>query len=397
MKVRAEARAFLRDIPLFHIWSPFVATKRDYYEVLGVAKTATKDEIKKGYRKLAIQYHPDKNPGNKEAEEKFKEATEAYEVLSDDQKRQVYDQYGHAGLEGMGGPGGPGGFDPSAFQGFEDIFGDFSGIFENLFGGGGGSRRRQSGGPGQGASLRYDLQISFKDAVYGTKAEVSYQRNEQCPTCKGSGGTGRKVCSTCQGTGQVRHSSGFFSIASPCPNCHGEGSSIENPCHDCGGSGVLKKRQKILVTIPAGVEDGRRIAIPRQGDAGPNGGPYGDLFVFIRVRPHEHFERSGSDLYCAVPISMTQAALGAEITVTALNEKKIKLKIPAGTQHGKLLRIRDEGVPVANGRTGDLYIKVIVRVPTKLSSKARTFLEEYSRLEGETSDPQPIPLSDLHE
>lgn len=378
-----------------------MAAKRDYYEILGVPKTATKDEIKKGYRKLAIQYHPDKNPGNKEAEEKFKEATEAYEVLSDDQKRQIYDQYGHAGLEGMGGPGGPGGFDPNAFQGFEDIFGDFSGIFENLFGGGGSSGgRRRSGGSGasQGASLRYDLQISFQDAVYGTKAEVQYMRNEACPTCKGSGaagGTGRKMCPTCQGAGQVRHSSGFFSIASPCPVCHGEGTIIENPCRDCGGSGVQKKRQKLLVTIPAGVEDGKRINIPRQGDAGTNGGPYGDLFVFIRVKPHPYFERSGADLYCAVPISITQAALGAEVTVTALDEKKLKLKIPAGTQNGKLLRIRDEGVPSANGRQGDLYIKIIVQVPTKLSSKAKSLLEEVAKLEGENVAPTPISLADL--
>jgi molecular chaperone DnaJ len=373
--------------------------KRDYYEILGVQKTATKDEIKKGYRKLAVQFHPDKNPGNKEAEEKFKEATEAYEVLADDQKRQIYDQYGHAGLEGMG-AGGPGGFDPSAFQGFEDIFGDFSGVFENLFGGGG-SRRRSSGrsGASQGASLRYDLQISFKDSVYGTKDEVQYSRNEVCGTCKGSGasgGSGRKTCPTCQGAGQVRHSSGFFSIASPCPTCHGEGTLIENPCRDCGGTGVQKKRQKILVTIPAGVEDGKRINIPRQGDAGTNGGPYGDLYVFIRVKSHAYFERSGTDLYCAIPISMTQAALGSEITVTTLDEKQLKLKVPAGTQNGKLLRVREEGVPVANGRKGDMYIKIIVQVPTKLSSKAKSLLEEVSRLEGENASPTPISLAELH-
>jgi molecular chaperone DnaJ len=379
-----------------------VAAKRDYYEVLGVTKTASKDDIKKGYRKLAIQYHPDKNPGNKEAEEKFKEATEAYEVLSDDQKRQIYDQYGHAGLEGMGGPGGPGGFDPSAFQGFEDIFGDFSGIFENLFGGGGGGSRRRSGGrsgASQGASLRYDLQIDFKDAVYGTKAEVQYSRNEACTTCKGTGaagGSGRKVCPTCQGAGQVRRSSGFFSIASPCPSCNGEGTIIENPCHDCSGSGVIKKRQKILVTIPPGVDDGKRITIPRQGDAGSNGGPYGDLVVFIRVKGHPSFERSDSDLYCAIPVSITQAALGAEITVAALDGKQLRLKIPAGTQHGKLLRIKEEGVPSANGRKGDLYIKIVVQVPTKLSSKAKSLLEEVSKLQGENDSPNPVPLADLH-
>lgn len=372
--------------------------KRDYYEVLGVQKGASKDEIKKGYRKLAIQYHPDKNPGDKTAEDKFKEATEAYEVLSDDQKRQIYDQYGHAGLEGMG-AGGPGGFDPNAFQGFEDIFGDFSGIFENLFGGGGGGRRRSGGqASNQGASLRYDLQISFKDAVYGTKAEVQYSRSESCAACKGTGaagGSGRKMCSTCQGAGQVRRSSGFFSIASPCPSCNGEGTIIENPCRECSGSGTQKKRQKILVTIPAGVEDGKRINIPRQGDAGPNGGPYGDLFVFIRIKPHPYFERNESDLYCAVPISITQAALGAEVTIAALDDKQLKLKIPAGTQNGKLLRIKEEGVPVQGGRKGDLYIKIIVQVPTKLSSKAKALLAEVSILEGENSNPTPIALSEL--
>ena len=203
------------------------------------------------------------------------------------------------------------------------------------------------------------------------------------------------MCPTCQGAGQVRRSSGFFSIASPCPTCHGEGTIIENPCRECSGNGVQKKRQKILVTIPPGVEDGKRINIPRQGDAGQNGGPYGDLFVFIRVKPHTAFERSGADLYCAIPVSMTQAALGSEITVTALDGKHLKLKIPAGTQNGKLLRIRSEGVPVANGRKGDLYIKIMVQIPEKLSSKAKSLLEEVSRLEGENTSPEPMALSEI--
>ena len=374
--------------------------KRDYYEVLGVQKTATKDEIKKAYRKLAIQYHPDKNPGDKEAEEKFKEASEAYEVLSDDQKRQIYDQYGFAGLEGMGAGGGASGFDPSHFQGFEDIFGDFGGIFENLFGGGGGRRSSFRGGQGgaqTGASLRYDLSISFEEAVFGTKTEIQYQCNVACPTCKGSGsaGGGRKTCTSCQGTGQVRRSQGFFSIASPCPVCHGEGTIIENPCHDCGGTGLQRKKQKILVTIPAGVEDGKRITIPRQGDAGSNGGPPGDLIVFIRVKRHEYFERSGNDLYCAIPISITQAALGGEVTVTALDKKQIKIKIPAGTQNGKLLRVKNEGVPVGTLRKGDLYLKIVVQVPTKLSARAKALLTEVSKLEGENTAPKPIPLAEL--
>lgn len=370
--------------------------KRDYYEVLGVQKGASKDEIKKGYRKLAVQYHPDKNPGNKEAEDKFKEATEAYEVLSDEQKRQMYDQYGFAGLEGMGG-GGSGDYS-SVFRDFEDIFGDFSGVFENFFGGG---SRRSSGGQrsNQGASLRYDLEISFQDAVYGTKSEISFQHSEQCDSCGGSGGSEgakRKTCPSCQGAGQVRRSAGFFSVSQPCPSCQGEGTIIDNPCKSCGGSGLQSKRRKIIATIPAGIDDGKRITIPRQGDAGKNGGTPGDLFIVIHVKPHSHFERSGQDLYCAVPISITQAALGADIHITALDEKKIKVKIPAGTQHGKLLRLRDEGVPITGTqKKGDLYIKVIVQVPSRLSMKARSLLEEVAKVEGQNDSPGLLSLSEL--
>ncbi|MDR1901915.1 MAG: molecular chaperone DnaJ [Treponema sp.] len=368
--------------------------KRDYYEVLGVQKNASKDDIKKAYRKLAIQYHPDKNPGNKEAEEKFKEATEAYEILADDQKKAAYDQFGFAGVEGMGGPQ-----DFSqTFRGFEDIFGDFSGIFDTFFGGG----RRSGGGGGgirQGANLRYDIEIPFKDAVFGTKVEIQYSRNEACPACKGSGaanGAGKKTCPTCQGSGQVRHSQGFFSVASTCPSCGGEGYIIEQPCKECGGSGNQKKRQKIMVTIPAGVENGKRVVIPRQGDAGPGGGSPGDLYVFIRVKPHEYFERQGLDLYCAVPISITQAALGTDIHVTTLDGKTIKVKIPPAIQNGKMLRIRDEGVP-AGGRRGNLYIKLMVQIPAKLSKRGRELMEELARTEGENDAPKPIPLSELAE
>ena len=369
--------------------------KRDYYEVLGVQKGASKDEIKKGYRKLAVKYHPDKNPGNKEAEDKFKEATEAYEVLSDEQKRGIYDQYGFAGLEGMAGGGGQG--FSHAFHDFEDLFGGFGDVFENLFGGG--TSRRRGGGSNQGASLRYDLEISFKDAVYGTKAEISFQHNEVCTECRGTGGADgaqRKTCPTCGGAGQVRRSAGFFSVAQTCPSCQGEGSVIDNPCKSCGGSGLQKKRKKIAVTIPAGVDNGKRITVPNQGDAGRSGGSPGDLVIILHVAPHKFFERSGQDLYCAVPISIMQAALGAEITVSSLDDKKIKMKIPAGTQHGKLLRIRDEGVPLGNsGRKGDLYIKILVTVPTKLSSKAKQLLDEVSALEGEDTNPKPVALSEL--
>jgi molecular chaperone DnaJ len=371
--------------------------KRDYYEVLGIQKNASKDDIKKAYRRLAIQYHPDKNPGNKEAEEKFKEATEAYEVLSDDQKKSAYDQFGFAGVEGMSG-----GHDWSNFRGFEDIFGggDFGSIFDTIFGGGfggfGGGRASRAE-PRTGANLRYDIEIPFKDAVFGTKVEVQYSRHESCGACGGSGaasGSGKKVCPACQGTGQVRQSSGFFSVASTCRTCRGEGYIIEHPCPECGGTGAQKKRQKIQITIPPGIENGRRLVVHRQGDAGPNGGPPGDLYVFIRVKAHEYFERQDADLYCAVPVSITQASLGADIHVRTLDEKTIKVKIPPGTQNGKLLRIKDEGVP-ASGRRGSLYIKVMVQIPAKLSRRGRELMEELSRVEGENDAPQPIALEDL--
>ncbi|MDR2477364.1 MAG: molecular chaperone DnaJ, partial [Treponema sp.] len=332
----------------------------------------------------------------KEAEEKFKEATEAYEILADDQKKAAYDQFGFAGVEGMAG----GGQDYSqVFRGFEDIFGDFSSIFDFF---GGGSKSFRGGGQGgvrQGANLRYDIEIPFKDAVFGTKVEIQFSHNEACPACKGSGaanGAGKKTCPTCQGSGQVRHSQGFFSVASTCHNCGGEGYIIEQPCRECGGSGTQKKRQKIMVTIPAGVENGKRVVIPRQGDAGPNGGPAGDLYVVIRIKPHEYFERQDLDLYCAVPISLTQAALGADIHVTTLDNKTIKVKVPAGIQSGKMLRIRDEGVP-ATGRRGNLYIKLVVKIPEKLSRRGRELLEELARAEGQDDNPRPIPLSELGE
>ncbi len=375
--------------------------KRDYYEVLGVQRGTSLDEIKKAYRKLAIQFHPDRNPGNKEAEEKFKEATEAYEVLSDDKKRQTYDQFGFAGVEGMG--GGSAHDYSTVFHDFEDIFGDFSGIFDSLFGGGGGGRSRSRRGSVQrGADLRYDLEISFKDAVYGTKAEISYTRNSECQTCSGSGaeaGGGRKTCPTCGGSGQVRRNSGFFSIASTCPNCNGEGYVVDRPCKGCGGSGLVKKHQKIKVSIPAGIDNGKRISISGQGDSGPNGGPAGDLSVVIHIRPHEFFERVGNDVYCVVPISITQAALGDDLLVENLEEKKIRLKIPSGTQNGKILRLRGEGVPFINNPShrGDLYIKIMVRIPTKISGRAKSLLKEFSELEGENREPKPVPLSELRE
>lgn len=375
--------------------------KRDYYEVLGVPKGASKEDIKKAYRKLAVKYHPDRNAGNTEAEEKFKEATEAYEVLADEKKRQAYDQFGFAGVEGMAGGAGGAHDYSTVFRDFEDIFGDFSGIFDSFFGGGGTRRRRSSADRVQrGSDLRYNLEVSFKDAVFGTKKEISYTKRSSCHVCNGTGaesGSGKRTCPSCGGSGQVRRSSGFFSIASPCPTCSGEGYVIENPCTNCGGSGLEEKHQKIKVTIPAGIESGKRINIPKQGDAGPNGGVPGDLYVYITVKPHEHFERSGNDLYCMIPISITQAALGGEIYVRTLDDKKIKVKIPSGTQNGKTLRLKNEGIPNLHNpnRRGDLYIKIHVEVPKKLNSKAKDLMQDLSDIIGEESTPKPIPLSEI--
>ena len=377
-----------------------MAEKRDYYEVLGIEKGADSDTIKKAYRKLAVKYHPDRNPGDKAAEEKFKEATEAYEVLSDDQKRPIYDQYGFAGLEGMGGAG-QGGYS-HAFHDFSDLFGSgsgFSDIFDSLFGGMGGGSSRSHRDNNDGASLRYDLELNFKDAVYGCKTDIHFRHNETCPVCKGTGGaagSSRKTCSTCQGMGQVRRSAGFFSVQQTCPTCNGKGTVIDHPCSACRGAGVQPKEKIITISIPAGVDDGRRISIPHQGDAGTNGGASGDLIIVIHVRQDKYFERDGNDLYCAVPISISQAALGADVTINALDGRKITVKIPSGTTQGKLLRIKDEGVPYSgSSKKGDLYVKVIVQLPTKLSRQQQQVMQEYARLENATKTPDLIPLASL--
>lgn len=376
--------------------------KRDYYEVLGVEKSASKDEIKKAYRRLAVKYHPDRNPGDKESEEKFKEATEAYEVLADENKRQAYNQFGFAGLEGMG----FGAHDfSSVFHDFEDIFDgfNFTGFFDSFFGGGR-SRSRRGGGRNsarRGADLRYELEIPFAEAVFGSKEEISFTRSESCEHCGGTGadkGSGKKICPTCGGAGQVRRSSGFFSIATTCPTCNGEGEIIEKPCSACGGRGLVSRNRTIKITIPAGIETGKRISIPGQGDGGINGGPHGDLYVYIRVLAHEYFERDGNDLYCVVPVSVAQAALGADIYVSTLeNSKKVKVKVPAGTQNGKMLRLKAEGVPYLRSpdHRGDLYIKILVQTPTKISGKARALLQELSSITGEQTNPKPVRLSDL--
>jgi len=374
---------------------------KDYYNILGVEKGASKEEIKKAYKKLAKKYHPDLNKDNPEAETKFKEATDAYAILGDENKRKQYDQFGFAGVEGMGGGPGSQGFS-SAFRDFEDIFGDFSGIFESFFGGGGGGRGRgggRRGGPARGSDLRYDLEISFTDAAFGTKVEVAYERESACEQCGGTGatsGSSRKTCQTCGGAGQVRRSSGFFSVASVCPTCNGEGTVVDNPCSACNGNGVIKKRQRVKVTIPAGIANGQRISIPRQGDAARGGGEPGDLHVVVHVQPHKHFERQANDIYCAVPISMTQATLGGDIQVPTLDGKRARVKIPAGTQHGKVLRLKNEGIPVVNSsRRGDMYIKLHIAIPKRVSGRSKELLKELSDLEGEDQTPDPIPLREL--
>ena len=376
--------------------------KRDYYEVLGLQKGASEDEIKKAYRKLAVKYHPDRNPDDKEAAEKFREATEAYEVLSDEKKRPLYDQYGFAGVDGMDQGGGA--QYSHAFHDFSDLFGGMGGgfgdIFDNLFGGGGrssGSARRS--GPTEGASLRYDLNISFKDAVFGTKNEIHFRHNETCTSCKGTGcapGASRKTCPTCNGMGQVRRSAGFFAVQQTCPDCGGAGTKIDKPCKDCGGRGIQEKSKKMTLTIPAGVDNGKRIAIPHQGDAGANGGPSGDLVVILHVEDHPYFERDGQDLYCAIPVSFTQATLGCDISLQCLDGKSINVKVPAGIANGKLLRIKGEGVPFTNStRRGDLYVKIMVQIPSHISNSQKELLQKYMELENPTKTPDLIKLSAL--
>jgi molecular chaperone DnaJ len=347
--------------------------KRDYYEVLGIARTASDQEIKSAYRKLALQFHPDRNPNNPDAEEKFKECSEAYAVLADSEKRAVYDRFGHAGLGGAGAAG----FDASVFQDFNDIIGDFFG-FGDLFGGG----RRRSRSQ-RGADLREDITLEFEEAVFGTETQVTIRRNETCDGCQGSGAAPGKApvtCRSCNGQGQVRYQQGFFSIARTCPTCQGAGSVITDPCPKCKGQGRVLKQKSIDTKVPAGVEDGTRIRFAGLGESGLYGGPAGDLYVVLHVKEHTFFEREGNDLHCVVPVSFTQAALGAEITVPTL-EGDHTLKVPEGTQSGATLRIRGKGVPVLNGRgKGDLYVEVRVQTPGKLSKRQRELLQELEGL-----------------
>ncbi|HOD35278.1 MAG TPA: molecular chaperone DnaJ [Syntrophales bacterium] len=351
-------------------------TRRDYYDVLGVSRNATEEEVKKNYRKLALKYHPDRNPGNKEAEEKFKEAAEAYEVLRDPEKRGIYDRYGHEGLDGTGFRG---------FSGFEDIFSSFGDIFEDIFGfTGRGGRTRTA--VRQGADLRYDLRISFMEAVLGKSMEVEIEKLEKCRDCGGSGassGTRPEVCTRCAGRGQVTQSSGFFTISSTCPQCRGQGQIIRNPCKGCLGTGKAKVKKKIEVKIPPGVDSGSRLRLRGEGEEGELGGPSGDLYIFIHVTPHEFFERDGDDILCQVPISISQAALGGSIEVRTL-EGTETVKIPKGTQSGKVLRLKSKGVQHLKGfGRGDQIIQLVVKVPVNLTKRQEEILREFAKLSGE--------------
>jgi molecular chaperone DnaJ len=363
--------------------------KRDYYEVLSVSRTASDQEIKSAYRKLAMQYHPDRNPGNAEAEEKFKECTEAYSVLIDSEKRQRYDQFGHAGVNGGSGFSG---FDPSNFQDFSDIFGDlFSDFFGVNIGGRAGGRTRAQ----HGSDVRADLTLTFVEAAAGKKASVKVRSYQACDACKGSGAANDKgptTCSTCGGRGQVRYQQGFFSIARTCPSCQGMGRVISDPCLKCKGDTRVMKERTIEVTVPPGVEDGSRIRYQGQGDAGMNGAPAGDLYIVLHVKPHPFFEREGKDLYCSVPISFPQATLGAELTIPTLDGEH-KLKVPEGTQSGATFRIRGKGLPALQGTgKGDLFVRVRVQTPTKLNKRQRELMEELGSSFQFDNKPEPRSL-----
>ncbi len=362
-------------------------SKRDFYDVLGVARGASPEEMKKAYRQQAKQLHPDRNPGDDAAEQKFKELNEAYDVLKDEQSRAAYDQFGHAAFEG----GGPRGGHP----GFSGDFGaSMSGIFDDLFGEfmGGRGGRRSDGGRSRGQDLRYNMEITLEEAFEGKKAQVRVPSSIACDTCHGDGaelGSKPITCTTCGGAGKVRASQGFFTVERTCPTCHGRGQIIEKPCKVCHGAGRVQKERTLSVNIPAGVEDGTRIRLSGEGDAGMHGGPAGDLYIFLSLRPHQIFQRDGADLFCRVPISMTSASLGGEIEVPTLNGKRVKLKIPEGTQTGRQFRLKDKGMPVLNSREmGDLYIQTTVETPIKLTKKQKELLREFDGMSNTDTNPE---------
>jgi molecular chaperone DnaJ len=348
-------------------------TKRDYYEILGIGRDAGDQEIKQAYRKLALKYHPDRNPDDPKAEDSFKEASEAYSILSDGQKRAAYDRFGHAGLQGAAGGGGFGGFNPEAFGDFSDILGNLFG-FSDMFGGGQRRTRAQ-----RGEDLRYDLEISFEEAMFGMTADIQVPRMEACARCKGAGaepGTSPASCPTCHGRGEVIYQQSFLSVRRTCSTCNGTGQVIRNACTECRGHGYRQGQRKLKINIPAGVDTGTRVRLTGEGQPGFHGGTAGDLYVFLKVKEHPFFERQESDLHCTIPLNVAQAALGCEVEIPTLGEPSI-LKVPEGTQNGAKFRFRNKGVAVLNGSSrGDLYVHVEVKIPTKLSREQRKLLEQ---------------------
>jgi molecular chaperone DnaJ len=350
-------------------------SKRDYYEVLGVGRDANEQQIKSAYRKLALKYHPDRNPGDHKAEEQFKEAAEAYAIVSDPEKRSLYDRFGHAGVSGVG----AGGFDPNAFAGFEDIFGNLGDLFGfgDIFGG-----RRRRGGPQRGSDLRYDLEISFEESFTGTETSIQIPREESCETCSGSGaapGSSPEVCATCRGAGQQRFQQGFLTVARPCPACRGAGRVISKPCQACRGAGRIGRERKITAKIPAGIATGQRLRMYGEGEHGSAGGPPGDLYVVVHVQEHAFFHREGDDLYCELPVSFPTLALGGEIRVpTMVGDDEVK--VPAGTQPGARFRLRGKGMPNVSGRgVGDLHVIARAAIPKKLTKEQKHLIEELAK------------------
>ena len=361
-------------------------SKRDYYEVLGVSKTATDQEIKSAYRKLALKHHPDRNPGDKKAEDQFKEAAEAYSVLADTDKRHMYDRFGHAGLGGAA----TGGFDPNVFTGFEDILGGLGDVFGfgDIFGGGG--RRR---GPQRGADLRYDLEISFEESAKGSETTLQIPRQDACETCKGTGaaeGSKPTTCPQCKGRGQMRYQQGFFTVARTCGQCRGTGSVIAKPCTTCRGAGRVQKERKLTVRIPAGISTGQRMRLTNEGEAGPGGGPPGDLYVVVHVQDHAFFRRDGNDLLCELPVPFTTLALGGDVQVPTLNGAE-PVSIPQGTQTGTAFRLKGHGMPDVGGRgIGDLHVIVKGQTPRKLNKEQRKLLEQLAAtMPAEAPEPTP--------
>jgi len=355
--------------------------KADFYETLGVARGADDKELKSAFRKLAMQFHPDRNPGDTACEQKFKEINEAYECLKDPQKRAAYDRFGHAAFENGAGGGGPG------FSG-----GGFADIFEDIFGEMMGRQRRSSGGRERGADLRYNMEISLEEAFTGKTAQIHVPASVSCDECAGTGarpGTQPVTCQMCSGSGRVRAAQGFFSIERTCPQCHGRGHTIQDPCGKCSGQGRVTEERSLSVNIPAGIEDGTRIRLAGEGEAGYRGGPAGDLYIFLSVKPHELFQRDGADLFCKVPISMTTAALGGSFEVTTLDGSQTRVKVPEGTQNGKQFRLRGKGMPVLRQPSvGDLYIQVAIETPQNLTRRQRELLEEFEKISSKENNPQ---------